>query len=53
MKKIIYWVYVAIVLIPFIIIAFSLGGIDAVTDTRLYPRFRHLVEKISARFDYD
>ena len=53
MKKIFYWVYVAIVLIPFIVIVFSLGGIDAVTGTRLYPRFRHIIEKISARFDYD
>ena len=53
MKKIIYWVYVAIVLIPFIVIVFFLGGIDAVTGTRLYPKFRHIIEKICARFDYD
>ena len=45
--------YVAIVLIPFIVIVFFLGGIDAVTGTRLYPKFHRIVKKISAKFDYD
>jgi hypothetical protein len=51
MRKIIYILFVALIIIPTLIIAFILGGIDAVAGYELCAKFYSFMERILRKVD--
>jgi hypothetical protein len=52
-RKICYWAFCFIVVVPIAIILFILGGIDAILGAELHEDFSDFMSGILSKVDYD